>query len=163
MCEEAMRFVDVLPAARQRGGLGQRTGQGILLLLLLAPLSGNPGSAQNPAYMDPGQAQGSQGQRVGNRESPFGDPDADPFQDEKRLRALNSARQKSMVSDTEKLLRLATELNVEIAGGNGATLTVAQLRKVAEIEKLARSIKDKMSTSVRGFSVYPAATPLQYP
>jgi hypothetical protein len=158
-----MRVVGPFRAVRQKLGLEPRVGQGILLLLLLAPLSGNPGSAQNPAYMDPGQAQGSTGQRIGNRESPFGDPDADPFQDERRLRALNSARQKSMVSDTEKLLRLATELNAEMAGEKGATLTVAQMRKVAEIEKLARNVKDKMSTSVRGFSVYPAAGPLQYP
>jgi hypothetical protein len=113
--------------------------------------------------MDPGQSQGSTGSRIGSRESPFGDADRDPFQDERRLRALNAERQKAMVIDTERLLRLVTELNAEISAADSGTLTVAQLRKLAEIEKLARSVKEKMSTSVRGVSIYPAASPVQYP
>ena len=69
---------------------------------------------------------------------------------EKRLRALNAERQKSMVADTNKLLRLAHELQGEIDSTNPDALTPTQLRKVADIEKLAHSIKEKMSTSVRG-------------
>jgi hypothetical protein len=78
---------------------------------------------------------------------------------EKRLRMLNAARQKALEADTVKLLNLARELNAEIAAGNGGTLDALQLRKLAEIEKLARSIKEKMSTSVRpapGFSQIPS-------
>ncbi len=169
MCEvktlRAMKIVRRFSlAGRSRArGLRRVAGQGLCLFLLMTPLCGNPGRAQNPAYMDPGQLQGSTGQRPGSTASPFGDANADPFQDEKRLRALNTARQKSMVNDTQKLLQLATELNAEIAAANDGTLTVAQLRKIAEIEKLARSVKEKMSTSVRGVSVYPPASPLQYP
>jgi hypothetical protein len=55
-----------------------------------------------------------------------------------------------LVSDTNKLVRLANELGSEISRDNPSELTPAQLHKVAEIEKLARSVKDKMSTSVRG-------------
>jgi hypothetical protein len=88
------------------------------------------------------------GQTVG---AGFDDPsDGSPAEDEKLLRTLNTDRQKSMVADTNKLLRLVNELNVEIASTNPDSLTPAQLRKVAEIEKLAHSVKDKMSTSVRG-------------
>lgn len=166
MCEEktmqAMKDNFVVRPAGQ-SWLRAIAKQGLWLLLFLTPLSGDPGRAQNPVYMDPGQSQGSTGQRLGTSPSPFGDTDRDPFQDEKRLRALNTARQKAMVSDTEKLLRLTTELNAEIAAGNDGTLTVAQMRKLAEIEKLARSVKEKMSTSVRAFPVYPAASPFQYP
>jgi len=166
MCEE--KTMQAMKDAREFRTAGRSrfrglAGQGLWLLLFLTPLSGDPVRAQNPAYMDPGQSQGSSGQRLGTSPSPFGDADRDPFQDEKRLRALNTARQKAMVSDTEKLLRLTSELNAEIAAGNEGTLTVAQLRKLAEIEKLARSIKEKMSTSVRAFPVYPAASPFQYP
>jgi hypothetical protein len=69
---------------------------------------------------------------------------------EKRLRALNAERQKSMVADTNKLLKLAQELQDEIGHTSPDALTPTQLRKVADIEKLAHSIKEKMSTSVRG-------------
>ena len=69
---------------------------------------------------------------------------------EQRLRALNAERQKALVSDTGKLLKLAQELNAELAAGNADQLTAAQLRTMAEIEKLAHSVKAKMSTSVRG-------------
>ncbi len=67
--------------------------------------------------------------------------------DQKRARQLNVALHKSMVSDTDKLLQLVTELNAEISNTNSGSLTPEQLRMVAEIEKLAHSVKDKMRTS----------------
>jgi hypothetical protein len=78
---------------------------------------------------------------------------------EKRLRALNAERQKSLVADTNKLLKLARELADEVDHTNPDTFTPAQLRKVADIEKLAHSIKDKMSTSVRGTPDFRPAFP----
>ena len=83
------------------------------------------------------------------------------MQDERLLRALNADRQKSMVSDANRLLRLAKELNAEIARTNPDSLSLDQLRKMAEIEKLARNVKEKMSTSVRGMPGYvPSMQPM---
>ena len=65
------------------------------------------------------------------------------------LRMLNAARQKSMVSDAAKLLKLARQLDAEVAAANGNSFTPEQLRKIARIEKLAHSVKDEMSRSVR--------------
>ncbi len=73
----------------------------------------------------------------------------DPAMEEKRLNALNAERQKAMVADTDKLVKLAAELNQEVNGKSLEQLTDDQLRKVAEIEKLAHSIREKMSTSVK--------------
>ena len=67
---------------------------------------------------------------------------------ERRIRALNNERQKEMVSDTNKLLKLAQELNDEIAAKNAGTLTFDQLHKIAQIEKLARGVKEKMAIGV---------------
>jgi hypothetical protein len=67
---------------------------------------------------------------------------------EKRLRALNAERQKQMIADAEKLLKLARELNDEVAASNSGTLTPEQLHKIAEIEKLARSVKERMVAGV---------------
>jgi len=76
--------------------------------------------------------------------------DAGSAEQERRLRALNAERQKSMIADVNKLLKLAAELDAEIGGANRDSLTSGQIAKVERIEKLARSVKEKMSTSVRG-------------
>lgn len=73
-----------------------------------------------------------------------------PGLDAKRLEALNASRQKSLVSDTQKLVKLTAELNAQINGAAPASLTEDQLRMVTEIEKLAHSIREKMCTSVKG-------------
>ena len=103
------------------------------------------------------------GQRVGDSESPFGDNSRDPVQEEKRLRMLNADRQKTMVRDAEKLLRLATELKAEIEKDEPTSLTLEEMHKWAEIEKLAHSVKEKMSTSVRMTSTFPVMSPGQFP
>ena len=76
------------------------------------------------------------------------DDELDPVMAERRYRALNAERQKLMVADTNKLLKLAKELNDEVAGSNNGAFTGDQLRKIAEIEKLARNVKERMSTGV---------------
>jgi hypothetical protein len=87
-------------------------------------------------------------------------PSASPADNEKLLKTLNADRQKSLVSDTNKLLRLVNELNAEIARTAPDSLSDAELRKLAMIEKLAHNVKDKMSTSVRGT---PAFRPPPFP
>ena len=79
--------------------------------------------------------------------------DYSPVLSEKRRHQMNIERQKSMVVDSDKLLKLATELNGEIAHSNPNALSPTQIHKVAEIEKLAHSIKDKMAMS--GFGPSP--------
>jgi len=128
----------------------------LLALLPLRPCGAQMiGTSQGHSTMIPQPI----GQRVGDN----GDlPGAPPSDNERLLRALNADRQKSMVSDTNKLLRLVNELNAEIARANTGSLTEAQLRKVGEIEKLAHNVKDKMSTSVRGTPAFQApAQPLR--
>jgi hypothetical protein len=72
---------------------------------------------------------------------------------EKRLRMLNSAQHDSMVADTDRLVKMVAELNAQVSRSNAKSLTPEQLRMVAEIEKLAHSVRDKMRMSVRS-SVY---------
>lgn len=117
-----------------------------------------PGGAQNgvpgprtPLSQPPGQHLGGL-EEMGN---------GDSIDQERRLRALNADRQKSMVSDTDKLLKLANELNIEVAAASPESLNSDQLHKVAQIEKLAHSVREKMSTSVRGTPAYhPPPTPI---
>jgi hypothetical protein len=125
--------------------LGARPVCAAMLLALLAalPCGAQISSAQAHIIVTP--------QPIGQRVDQFGDlSDAPPPENERLLRALNADRQKSLVSDTNKLLRLVNELNAEIARANTGSLTPAQLHRVAEIEKLAHNVKEKMSTSVLG-------------
>jgi hypothetical protein len=124
-----------------------------------------PGGAQNgpPGSVTRGPGVQPISQRAGGGLEDIGN--ADPTEEERRLRTMNAERHKLMVADTNKLLKLASELNAEISREKPDSLTPAQLRKVAEIEKLARSVKEKMSTSVRGTPVYmePQLPQLRYP
>ena len=91
-----------------------------------------------------------------------GDP-AERIARERRLGIINVERQKALVADTQKLVKLAAELNAEINSSHQTELTAEQLRKVVEIEKLAHSVRDKMSSSFTGLSPNfgtPSAIPL---
>jgi hypothetical protein len=77
---------------------------------------------------------------------------------------LNGERQRSLVADTVKLVKLANELNAEMAKEPGTAPTPAELRKVADIEKLAHSVKEKMEITVIDTPVYrvPNLSPIPY-
>ncbi len=119
----------------------------VRLAVGLALILGIPMAGQSPYPQFPSTNNGKLGRNYPDANSQFGaDPNADP----KRIRQLNAERQRELVSDTQKLLQLARELNAEVSDANAAAMTDAQLRKVAEIAKLARSVKEKMSFSVGG-------------
>jgi hypothetical protein len=56
----------------------------------------------------------------------------------------NLQRQAEIKKDTEKLLELATELKQEVDKSNENTLSLGVIRKAEQIEKLAKSVKEKM-------------------
>lgn len=61
-------------------------------------------------------------------------------------RQRNKERQKELQRDTEKLLKLATELKQNVDKTNENILSMDVLKKTEEIEKLAKSVHDKMKT-----------------
>jgi hypothetical protein len=63
----------------------------------------------------------------------------------RRARALNEMRQKSLVSDANKLLKLAMELNASGARDRKGISPAERMKKLAQIEKLAKSVREKMS------------------
>ena len=56
------------------------------------------------------------------------------------------ARQAQIVADTDKLYQLAQELQVEVAKSGKNTLSLAVVKKAAEVEKLAKSLKERMKS-----------------
>lgn len=109
---------------------------GALALACLVPaaISGTP-QAESP--------------RLGSQPgSIFNTPEEqDPVWAARRRKALNEARQKALASDSEKLLTLARELDAEVRDGGAESLTPMQTARLAQIEKLARRVKEKMIES----------------
>jgi hypothetical protein len=92
--------------------------------------------------------------------NPFqGLSDIDPALARHQLHALNALRQKKLVEDTNKLLKLAQALNAQVQSGNRGTLTLAQLKEVKRIEKLARSVRQKMAQTYGGPTLAPIIMP----
>jgi hypothetical protein len=85
-------------------------------------MPGRPGLGTNPADPDPMESH-----RADQQE---------------KLR--NTDRQKRLVADTEKLLALATDLKAQVDKSTKDTLSVDVIKKADEIEKLARSVKERM-------------------
>ena len=64
-----------------------------------------------------------------------------------REKALNKQRQTNLQKDTDRLVQLATELKQYVDKTNEHTLSLEVIKKADEIEKLAKSVKDKMKGS----------------
>ena len=81
-----------------------------------------------------------------NAEDGFGHagPGLDPQTQERMALRRNSDRQKQLVADTDKLLLLAQELRETVAKSNKDELSIPVMKKSEEIEKLAKSVKERM-------------------
>ena len=62
--------------------------------------------------------------------------------------AANAERKKQIAADSAMLLKLATDLKVEVDKTNKDTLSLNVIRKADEIEKLAHNVKEKMKLVV---------------
>ncbi len=110
-------------------------------------LAGIPGSVSGGQL----QSTGGQSNRVPGVQQPKTgvlDPDEPdpmaPHRDQKQAELRNADRQKRLVADTDKLLALATDLKEQVEKSTKDTLSVDVIKKADEIEKLARSVKERM-------------------
>ena len=80
-------------------------------------------------------------------EPPYANDPMERVRQQKLAKARNNDRQKQLVADTNKLLSLAKELKEEVDKSNADTLSINVVKKASEIEKLAKSVKDRMRAS----------------
>ena len=124
----ARRFVSCLCAGGVLGGV-----------LALCPAGGlaqseatYQGSPQTPPSLAPGT-------------KPWGRRDtALRKMTERMAKQRNTDRQKKIVADTAKLLAMAQKLNDEVSHSSKNELSISVVEQATEIEKLAKSIKEKM-------------------
>jgi hypothetical protein len=86
-------------------------------------------------------------QRTPQQQKPGPVDDARLRMEREMAKKANQARQAELKRDTEKLLKLATELKEYVDKTSENTLSVEVVKKAEEIEKLAHSVKDKMKGS----------------
>ena len=119
------------------------TGRTILLCALMA--AGGPLTAQQSAPFPPQQIPPAQPHAPGaqpDEESP-----ASRHMREQSAEKRNAERQKQLVADADKLLLLAQQLKAEVDKSDKNTLSVMVIKKSDEIEKLARSVRQKMKSA----------------
>jgi hypothetical protein len=93
-----------------------------------------PAAPSAPKPAEPGKPEGDkQDQKAGNA---AGQKPLTPEQE----------RQAQLVADTSKLFQLAQELQAEVAKSSKNTLSLSVVKKAAEVEKLARSLKERLRT-----------------
>lgn len=64
---------------------------------------------------------------------------------EQQAKSRNSDRQRRLVEDTARLLALAADLKQQMGNNtNKDAMTADMVRKAEEIEKLAKSVKERM-------------------
>jgi hypothetical protein len=142
-------------------GLGWAVLLALVCGLLCALVCALPGRSQSSGSYG-GQGQGMGGTHPHPDLGSLSPDNPDPAMVERRIRALNIQRQKQIVADTDKLLKLARELNEEVAKANTGTLTLDELHKIAEIEKLARNVRQRMTESA-GEPEINMLPPIPYP
>jgi hypothetical protein len=97
-----------------------------------------------PSQAQSGNTRPSTGQRA---DSPVVIPEDDENRDRLAREMAKKAsveRQAALKTDTDKLLKLATELKGYVDKSSENVLSLEVLKKAEEIEKLARSVKEKM-------------------
>jgi hypothetical protein len=134
-----MILKQALPPPHYRAFVGKSCARGLLWLavVVVAPCCAQvrPTSPSLPTLPS--------GAPVGSLQDPDL-PNRNSAEEERQLRAANAERQKRVAKDAGKILKLSNELNAEVARENPVSLSPAQLHMVAEIEKLARDLKENL-------------------
>ena len=132
---------------KQRPGRATRwkAGFGLLALgalaLFIGPLAQAPSQSSKPADSPATGATSSDAKKAEQAPTSAATPPAG-----QPAPPLDPA-QAQFVADSEKLLKLSKELKDEVAKTNKDTLSIAVIKKADEIEKLAKSLKERASKS----------------
>ena len=129
----------------------------VLSLVVMLLLAANVGSQSKsePKADSPEPAAEAAGSADPQFPRPRRSQEEDRFkieQERQMARKRNKERQAALKKDTDKLLQLATELKEYVDKTNENVLSLEVIRKAEEIEKLSKSVKDKMKAD----EYYPA-------
>lgn len=113
----------------------------VALLCLFVLSAGSPAQSRNVNKKPPVDVFSDARQQREPRQEPSNDMQRI---ERERLKRLNQERWTKLKGDTDELLKLATELKQQVESSNEQMLSVSVIRKAEEIEKLAKSVREKM-------------------
>jgi len=117
----------------------------VLIGAVLIPLGASGGNGQSrqnpPPIMSP--PPGTSNSPLG-RNDPMGTDPLNGRMEQQQIRSRNSDRQKRLVSDTDRLVTLVKQLKEEVETSNKPLEPNDVQKRAEEIEKLAKSVKDRM-------------------
>ena len=122
----------------------RRRAKRLCLCILLGAVARGPSSGTTAQSVD--QRLGANGMHLPQPDDMNANDQSAIQMARKQRRALNLQRQRQLVSDTDKLVRLATELRSDVNGPKPAEISAANAQKADEIEKLAKSVREKMKS-----------------
>jgi hypothetical protein len=120
-------------------------GVALLLLAMLSPAArAQTATTQKPAATDPATASPNTAEEP--KPSTATPKASDAKAPDTTQLSPKDARQAQIAADTDRLYQLAQELKAEVAKSNKDTLSLSVIKKAAEVEKLAHSLKDRMKS-----------------
>jgi hypothetical protein len=125
------------------------TGSVLGLVFFLGGTARGWSQGRNSSSQTTTQQQQLPGMPPGNRgiAGPTLDPDTDSMtarMAEQQAKSRNFDRQKRLETDTQKLLALATELKEQVDKTDKNIMSLDVIKKADEIERLAKSVKERM-------------------
>lgn len=136
----AMKFL----AALARGSWVANTAL-CLAMLTMGEMAGAQQRNPGPPLVDRQQGPGIPNDPSSRRGGLYSMPDALATRmGDQQERARNADRQKRLEVDTKKLLSLATELKEQVDKTDKNVLSIDVIKKADEIERLAKSVKERM-------------------
>jgi hypothetical protein len=109
----------------------------------MCPLKAQQTTPTLPSQTVPPVLPGSPGNRTGAGNTDEDNPMARQMAEQQVLKR-NTQRQKLIVDDTARLLQLAQQLKEQVDKGKGADFSNSFTKKAEEIERLAKTVKEKM-------------------
>jgi hypothetical protein len=108
----------------------------ILFVLAISPVAGRALMQQNGTYVP----------NAVNRMPDANDRDKMQQQrsDADRIEAANAERKKQICADSDKLLKMATDLKDDLDKTSKDTLSIETIHKIDAIQKLTKDMKDKL-------------------
>lgn len=119
----------------------------VVVLLVFFAISAN--SQTKAPLVNAAEVQKEVQKIAAEREAEHNASSMDPHQQLVRVQAAHLAaqRQTELKTETEKLLALATELKLHVDQTSNNVLSLDVIKKAAEIQKLAKSVQDKMKNA----------------
>ena len=115
----------------------------VLFAVFMVPLSHAQVQETGEQYSLPGASTQFPRPAIGSDQDRPRD-EAEEKMEHEREKKLNEQRQADLKRDTDKLLLLATQLKQAVDKSNEHTLSLDVIKKAGEIEKLAKSVRQKM-------------------